>query len=651
MKRHSRHEQGQAIVLIAIMLAVLVGMAALAIDGSRAYALRRDLQSALDAAVLAAGDNFQQNGSYSGAEQAAATIFGTNLRLYTAPSCSPGYGTPGALPWTAVCTYSDGTVLTEVVSALGPQGSLFSMTATHSLQIQFARVLTNGAVPTIGASGTSAVGNLLYSPALTALDSAGCGGVAGNAITVANGGSVTILGDVVSNGRITGPGGLNVAGDVYARCQAAVAGVTSRCYPSTAPTPCTYPDVAGATRAGYHVYDPTYPLPTVAGAGQAAPGSTVVLKPGLYSANPNFGSGLCYFLSAGVYDWSAGYTNNGAFVSNELRPPDESESGDDGDFANGQLWNTDNANCAGAFQVTATSGSAIAAGTWAVEVTSTRSDTYSGTSYRRESAPSICRTVTIGAGQVMTVTVSNVPGASGYNVYVAPPLNGCNGPFGYAGSIQVAGSVLNNSTGSCPAFTGSSCSLGHESKVFDASVLGAGFVPGIAGAAYPPSDAAPPLGSNTVNQSPSRGVPPAGDRADENQCDTVGATPTTCPGAVTPGAVTLYIPSGGCLNATKQSDNFVFSGYQYDWLVVYEPGAAHPPANTCANLLGAKSDSAFIGLIYVPSASITVNKSATFRSEGSGGIMADTITFTGQPPTILFDPDYAPVPPASRLVG
>jgi len=30
-------------VLIAIMLAVVVGMAALAIDGSRAYALRRDL--------------------------------------------------------------------------------------------------------------------------------------------------------------------------------------------------------------------------------------------------------------------------------------------------------------------------------------------------------------------------------------------------------------------------------------------------------------------------------------------------------------------------------------------------------------------------------------------------------------------------------
>jgi len=46
-------QKGQAIVLIAIMLAVVVGMAALAIDGSRAYAARRDLQAAVDAAALA----------------------------------------------------------------------------------------------------------------------------------------------------------------------------------------------------------------------------------------------------------------------------------------------------------------------------------------------------------------------------------------------------------------------------------------------------------------------------------------------------------------------------------------------------------------------------------------------------------------------
>src|SRR5665213_1151424 len=99
-RRAMRHQRGQAIVLIAVMLAVLVGMAALAIDGARAYALRRDLQEAVDAAALTAGDNLQQTGSYPSAEQAAATNFGKNLMLYAAPGCAPGYGTPGAAGFT-----------------------------------------------------------------------------------------------------------------------------------------------------------------------------------------------------------------------------------------------------------------------------------------------------------------------------------------------------------------------------------------------------------------------------------------------------------------------------------------------------------------------------------------------------------------------
>ena len=47
-RRAREGQRGQAIVLIAIMLAIVIGMAALAIDGSRAYALRRDLQAAID---------------------------------------------------------------------------------------------------------------------------------------------------------------------------------------------------------------------------------------------------------------------------------------------------------------------------------------------------------------------------------------------------------------------------------------------------------------------------------------------------------------------------------------------------------------------------------------------------------------------------
>ncbi|HXJ47783.1 MAG TPA: pilus assembly protein TadG-related protein, partial [Candidatus Acidoferrum sp.] len=122
-KPPSRHQRGQAIVLIAIMLAVIVGMAALAIDGARGYALRRDLQAAVDAAALAAGDTLQQTGSYIQAEQAATTIFDTNIRLYAGPtSCSPVYGSP---PRNITCNYGDGTVLSQSVAGLGPGGSQF----------------------------------------------------------------------------------------------------------------------------------------------------------------------------------------------------------------------------------------------------------------------------------------------------------------------------------------------------------------------------------------------------------------------------------------------------------------------------------------------------------------------------------------------
>jgi hypothetical protein len=120
---------------------------------------------------------------------------------------------------------------------------------------------------------------------------------------------------------------------------------------------------------------------------------------------------------------------------------------------------------------------------------------------------------------------------------------------------------------------------------------------------------------------------------------------------ITPGAVEFYIPSGGCLNATASADNFLFSGYQYDWLMVYEPGQSYPPANTCSNLLAAQVDSAWVGLIYTPSAALTVQKAASFRTEATGGLVADTITFAGQMPTIIGNASYQPAPPASRLTS
>jgi Flp pilus assembly protein TadG len=661
--RARRAQRGQAIVLIAIMLAVLVGMAALAIDGSRAYAVRRDLQQAVDAAALAAGDNLQQTGSYTQAEQAASTSFGKNLMLYNAPGCAPGYGTPGAGPFTVTCTYSDGTVLTQSVLALGAAGSRFTLTATQTLKLQFARILTNGVSPQLTATAAGGVNNRLYTPTLAALDQAGCGGKPGVAMSVAATGTLSVFGTVVSSGSISVPAGskLQVAGDIYARCQAVVPGqVTTTCFPSGAMPPCTFPDVAGLTKSGYAYADPNYPAPPVAGGSQGRPGDDVVLSPGVYNSNPNFGNKLCYFLSTGVYKWQGGYSNNGGLVSNELKPPDEPNPSDNTQVSAKQFWDMDGVNCAGAFELDTDNGNAIRRGMWAVEITSVRTDTYAGTNYLRESAPSACQTQNIDPGEVLQVSISNVPGATSYRVYVAPPPSGCSGPFGLAGTIQVTDPVQNDDTSQCPfgaGHSGNHCSLGNEDADFDGSVLGPAFAPNALAApgtlgSYPPSGETAPYAAGLPNENPIRAVPPAGDRANENQCDTTVGALTTCPGPITPGAVAYYFPDGSCLADANGGDNYVFSGYQFNWMAIYEPGIyAAEPANTCSNVMGASTASAYIGLVYLPAAALNIPTSSGFRTEATGGVIADTITFTGVLPTITGNANYMPVPPAARLVA
>jgi len=532
----ARSQRGQAIVLIAIMIAVLVGMAALAIDGSRAYTLRRNLQAAVDAAALAAADKLQQTGNYTTAEQAAIAIFASNRRLYTAPACAPGYGAPGAGPRTITCTYSDGTLLTQVVSALGPAGSQFVITATRPFSLQFGRILTNGASPTIGVRAASSVNNLLYSPTLAALSSAGCGGVPGNAFTINGSGNLDVIGDVVSNGAISlAAGNLRVGGDIYARCQATVPGpVLLNCWPSGSSPACTFPDVAGATRSGYRFVDPNYPPPTVVGGSQTASGTNVLMLPGTYAVNPNFIGNDCWFLKAGVYVWLGGYTNNGDFVSNELKPPDEPKVSDNTSVSPKQFWNGNGAHCAGAFQLTATGGpNDLPKATWGVILTSVRTDTYNGINYKRESAPSVCRTVKTNAGaEVIKVDVSNVPGATSYNVYVSAANGGCIGPWGLVDSIPVVGVVSNFDTNPCPLFTGNGCTLGHETAFLDDKDIPNGFTPNAAAApgafaSYPPSGETQPIGGNLPNENANRAAPPAGDRAVRHGCRRADDMPWT----------------------------------------------------------------------------------------------------------------------------
>src|SRR5690606_4536767 len=72
-------ERGQTLVQVALMLVVLLGFAALAIDGGMVYAERRHMQNAADAGALAGARELCLSGSETLAiEKARAYTVGQN---------------------------------------------------------------------------------------------------------------------------------------------------------------------------------------------------------------------------------------------------------------------------------------------------------------------------------------------------------------------------------------------------------------------------------------------------------------------------------------------------------------------------------------------------------------------------------------------
>jgi len=80
----ARHPQkGQAIVLVALLILVLFAMLGLAIDSGRAYVDRRDQQTAVDAAALAAGDWYENfHDLYGSTLPKSKQIYQDDLHLY-----------------------------------------------------------------------------------------------------------------------------------------------------------------------------------------------------------------------------------------------------------------------------------------------------------------------------------------------------------------------------------------------------------------------------------------------------------------------------------------------------------------------------------------------------------------------------------------
>jgi hypothetical protein len=334
---------------------------------------------------------------------------------------------------------------------------------------------------------------------------------------------------------------------------------------------------------------------------------------------------------------------------------------------------------------------------WGVEVTSVRYDTFldptitpnpcfTAPGCRRESAPSACQLTpntvvgALHAPSLIGISVNitkNAPGAQYYNVYLNP--SGCDGTqanFGWVGTYNAPGFTNGAAVGPYPS--GAAWTLGAASAGA-APAAGASIVdindrlianPSVACFAQsrtlncrPPEDENPPQCFSSCpppagllsqeNADMSLEYPPytGGDVANENYC-----VPTPAAGSgnqlapcqttkVTPGAVQFYFPNGSCLDQNAQGATYVFAGEQYNWIVIYQV-----PGSACANSLNGGASTQFIGTIYTPSAGWTINGGD--RSPLAGQVITYTAKVSGSAAVgIDFNPNYAPAPPAARLIN
>ncbi len=659
-ERQGRRQQGQAIVLIAVLLLVLFGMLGLAIDAGRAYVDRRTLQDAVDAATLAAGDWYDNYGDTTGAFTNGYDVFQRNLSL------SGGSSTQSGAAMTA--TWPGGYSLTITGTDNQFNGYVFQASATHIFPLTFFQVLGSSPTIPVQSQASAIVGSQWSQPALLTLSTSGCSlGFSGSS-------SVTVRGDVYSNGCISfqGSSSLGVAGNVYSASGIPPSGITLLCYdpnPDVPPysPPCGAGDTLGAKYGNAPVLpDPGYQSPGAGLPPAAAPTphtGWTEMHPGAY-VNLSENGHSCFFLDAGIYSLSGGYQTQGSFLSNELKPPDEPAW----NYASGGLDYTARASpqfytisgppvydCSGTFTLTAgTAGQNLTPSSsyWAVELTSVRTDVYKGVTYYRESAPSMCREVYVnGASRSFTVDVGTqqqVPGATSYNVYVT---NGhCGGAaqssFGYVGtftetqhSLVVDGSLvpsggwqLGTRDNRCPAGRPQVGCAPPDGERKAVCMIGC----------------TPNSNSGLPQDNPDSALLPGGDLANENYCLAQSGNPgAPCAGAsVTPGAVQLYFPgSGDCIQETGQGATWVFSGYQYDWIVIFQ--GARP--NSCGNSMQGGSNTQYIGTVYTPGATWTINGGN--RAPLSGQVITSSATINGNSTIgISFNPQYAPAPPAAHLI-
>ena len=105
------------------------------------------------------------------------------------------------------------------------------------------------------------------------------------------------------------------------------------------------------------------------------------------------------------------------------------------------------------------------------------------------------------------------------------------------------------------------------------------------------------------------------------------------------------------MNLQGGGDIFVYSGYQYQRILLFEPGPEQPPpANTCLNNVAGHGITSLIGIFYTPAASVTIIGSSNYLATIAGGVIAWSATVKGNGGvSIMADPTLRTWPSAVRL--